>query len=115
MKMEKLICECCGGTIDPVTMRCEYCGTAYRKEHEEVIRIETYRNPVQTITVAHPITDDMMRELGPRTCGEIALNHMANELSKALMPFVRVDTDFDSQHCVHQVRGTIKVIVPKND
>lgn len=28
--MEKLICECCGGAINPISMQCEYCGTFYQ-------------------------------------------------------------------------------------
>lgn len=28
--MEKYICECCGGSINPETMKCEFCGTYYK-------------------------------------------------------------------------------------
>lgn len=35
--MQALRCEYCGGHIDPVTYKCQYCGTQYLKPKDEYI------------------------------------------------------------------------------
>ena len=39
--MTPLICKCCNGHIDPVTMVCRYCDTAYVSETRDMPRIIT--------------------------------------------------------------------------
>jgi hypothetical protein len=111
--MKKLICECCGGIIDPVKMVCEYCGTHYQRDvNDQVIRIETFQNPVITLTANRIIDRDVLYTLGPKKASELVLESMAKELANSLIPFMRVDSDFDPLYCEHKVRSTIKVIQP---
>ena len=46
--MEPLICKCCGGKIDPVTMKCIYCDTAYVDDYEQIRRIKQENNSIKT-------------------------------------------------------------------
>ena len=46
--MTPLICKCCGGKIDPVTMKCIYCDTAYVDEYEQILRIKQENNSIKT-------------------------------------------------------------------
>ena len=46
--MKPLICQCCGGQIDPVTMKCRYCDTVYVDEYEQIRRIKQENNSIKT-------------------------------------------------------------------
>lgn len=46
--MKPLICQCCGGQIDAVTMKCRYCDTVYVDEYEQIRRIKQENNSIKT-------------------------------------------------------------------
>lgn len=109
--MKKYICECCGGEIDRVKMKCRYCGTQYGEEFDRSIRIETFRNPVKTFSACVEVPDEMMRD---KDGAERALNVLAKELAKAIPQVMEVRTEYNPERHTSQLRGTIKVIQPVN-
>lgn len=93
--MNNYICECCNGHIDPRTMTCEYCGTQYKREHDDsVIRIETYKNPIQVLKASASITDRMLRE-EPQKASEYAIRAMASKFAEIIAPYMVVQTSYD--------------------
>ena len=111
--MKKLICECCGGTINRATMTCEYCGTKYKEEHDEVIRIETFMNPVRTLQAQREIPDFELQYIGPKEMSEACLKSMAAELAECMIPYMRVQQEYDFTRCTHRVRAQVRVVQPK--
>ena len=111
----KYVCECCGGHINRATMRCEYCDTAYRELNDGVIRIETFRNPVDTYQTSIRISDTDLHAIqsshGDYT--KIILENMARELTLQLIPNMEVEMvrDMDSYH-TSTIYGRVKVIRP---
>ena len=71
--MDKYICSCCGGKINRITMTCEYCGTQYEEKHDNLIRIETFRNPVETLGCDIPIPTELFMELGAKKASEVVM------------------------------------------
>lgn len=59
-------CDCCGAPINPATMKCEYCGTQYQHRGGNIVRIETFRNPVHTLAVENRISMFDVKALGVR-------------------------------------------------
>ncbi len=113
--MEKYVCDCCGGTINPRTMTCEYCGTKYKRDDDwaKPIKIETYRNPVNTYTACvkidrHDVQND------PTTTSRIAVEELAHELAKSIAPNMVVETQRDIYSGGYLVYGTVRVVKPIN-
>ena len=114
--MEKYLCECCGGHINPRTMTCEYCGTQYKRQWDDplnVVRIETYRNPVKTFTATMAIDSEKLDWMGAKDASIIALNHLRAELSKALYETMVVESEHDIARHQEIIRGTVKIVVPE--
>lgn len=121
--MEKYVCDCCGGSIDPSTLTCEYCGTKYKRDKSEYnsalyqpIRIETYHNPVNTYTACVDIDDYDIFRYGPEYASKRAVEVLSNELAKSIALNMTIDED----PCLtigpfrHRIYGTIKMIKPVN-
>lgn len=111
--MDKYICECCGGKINPHTMTCEYCGTQYKKEDEKVFRIETFQVPVQTFKCAYDIPNEFIIR-DPKSASLAVLNHLANELAEVIAPYCEYQIEDDPFRCQKRVRAQIKIIEPIN-
>ena len=110
---DKYICQCCGGRINRRNMTCEYCGTQYKEEYNDVIRVETFRNPVERLEAHVVFTRDALEAYG-NDVGEIARNEIARKLSNALTGLIRYDCEFNPASREYHVRGMAKVVIPKD-
>lgn len=111
--MKEYICTHCGGHILPHSMKCEYCGTRYKVEEGEILRIETFQNPVETFTAVEAIPEEMLYTLGAEKAGEMALHHLSQKLAKCIVPMMQIETRRDYQHFLQEVRATIKIVRPE--
>lgn len=111
--MNKYICECCGGHIEPITMKCEYCGTQYKKENEQVFRIETFRGRVQTFESAFSISNEELVRY-PKEVSEIALRHVADQLAQVIAPYCEFRVEDNPMICSKRICARIKVVEPMN-
>ena len=111
--MNKYICECCGWHIDSRTMTCEYCGTKFKRDNDDVIRIETFRNPVKTFTACVDISDDDLASYDGKTIAQWAINSLVSKLSESLYDNMIVEDVHDIAYLKHRIRGTIKLVEPK--
>lgn len=109
--MDKYICECCGGQIDPSTMTCRYCGTQYKRDDDRIIRIDTFTNPVHTFKACVAVPNEMMREDFGR---ELAINSLVSELSNVIPSHMLVASEYDYEHHITRLSGTIKIVHPVN-
>ncbi len=116
--MEKLVCECCGGIINRSTMTCEFCGTQYKRSEYEnsPIRIETYHNPVQTLSYNMDITDMIEHGLSSEDIAEITMKTMCNKLSEQIIPYIKIKQEevFSDNYPFRRimVHGDLKLIQP---
>lgn len=116
--MEKYVCDCCGGTINPLTMTCEYCGTKYKRDDDwaKPIRIETHHNPVCTYTAGVDISAYDVRTNDPETISQLAVKELARELSKCIAPNMVIEMVIESQRDIryggYNIYGTVKVVTP---
>ena len=113
--MEKYVCECCGGTIDPTTMKCEYCGTLYKREQDTFgtrLRIESYTNPVETYTASIFVSDKELALIGAKRSSELALHSLVNKLAESIAPNLVVHSTYNHEFMGYDVRGTVKLVHP---
>lgn len=114
--MQKMICECCGGAINPHTLKCEYCGTQYKRdEYENVCRIETYTNPVETLRVRQNISSEVARDIPLDDISRICLGEMAHQLAEIMYPYIKIRHEYDYKYDEHRITGEIKIVRPVND
>ena len=106
------ICTHCGGHVSPHSMRCEYCGTQYKSRDDQIIRIETFHNPVETFTAAEEIPMEMINQLGAEKAGEIAIKQLSHKFAECIAPMMKIETEHNPYMYSQRVRATIKVIRP---
>lgn len=111
--MEKYICDCCGGQINRATMKCEYCGTAYRDTFEDrLVRIETYdRCPVKTIRAAFSISREHFEESPEHMMGYVA-REMAAKITEEILPRCQFQADYDPVWNRFRIYSQCKVVEP---
>ena len=108
---DAMICKCCGGKINTYNMRCEYCGTSY-DHNVPTYRIETYQAPVDHFSACFAMDMDTIMKLGAERASKICLEHLANELSKAIMNDIKMTSEYRPVTDQRIVRGDIKLIRP---
>lgn len=120
--MEKLKCECCGGTLNKTfdandIYVCEYCGTKYKIESRNnsfiPIKIETFHNPVQTLSCKTIISDDAVKYLGNEKCSEITMREITSKLAESLAPFLQLNTEYDPCCMQHVITARVRLVEEK--
>ena len=111
--MDKYVCSCCGGKINRATMTCEYCGTRYKEEYGNVIRFETFQNPVRTLASKVSLDRRMLMD-SPQEYAEYAIKSLAREFAECIVPFMDVEYSYDPFYCIGTLAARIKVVEPIN-
>ena len=111
--MNKYKCSCCGANINKITMICEYCGTQYKEESGNVIKIETFTNPVRTLA-SKMVIDNFALTMNPVEYSEYAIKKLAVKFAECLVPFMNIQSSIDpcTDHVILDAK--IKVIDPIN-
>lgn len=111
--MKALICECCGGRIDRVTMLCQMCGTAYKlDEYEHPIRIIEYSTKVETLACKVTIPRYLVEGMGKNEAMEMTLKKMAHNMAEKIMPLIEFSHEYDPLHQDFITYGVLRVANP---
>jgi len=111
--MKAFKCECCGGDINRATMKCEYCGTQYKEDYDNgVIRIETFRNPIDHYTAVVTFCDEHIHNIGPEKISEIAVKELSHKLADCIAQNMVVTHRHEPWNRTHYIKGDIKVVRP---
>ena len=110
--MDKYICECCGGKVNRATMTCEYCGTQYKEEDNNLIRFETYRNPIQKLVVSASYPEEAFKE-NPKEMAEYAIRNMSYKFAECIAPYMVMATEYEPEYHKRRIYGQIRIVVPK--
>lgn len=115
--MKKFKCECCGAPLrlsitNGEEWICEYCGTKYKQEHEDLppFRIETFQNPVQTLNFKSCIPDQLVKHMGYEEVLKNSTRKICHEIAENLMPFLRLETEYDPCTMSYIVTGRLRVV-----
>ena len=110
--MDKYICDCCGGQINRATMKCEYCGTAY-KDDVSPIRFETYSNPVKPIRVAFSIDrESISDERYAEDTMRYVAREMTHKIAEEILPYCIFETDYDPRYQRIRLFSQCKIVMP---
>ena len=111
--MDKYKCSCCGGKINRVTMTCEYCGTQYKEEYGNLIRIETFTNPVRTLA-SQMALDNFALKMNPKEYSEYVIKRLATNFAECPVPFMDIHSSIDSNRGQMILDARVKVVEPIN-
>ena len=105
--MKPLKCECCGAPLKPSmfdyeTYICEYCGSRYeRKNGDQVIRIETFQNPVRTFAAKTMISNEAIMAMGEEKAAEYSIRELTHNLAESLTPYLTVEKEYNPMDMKH--------------
>ena len=111
--MKKYVCECCGGQINPVTLKCEYCGTQYKDDFDNIIRVETYMNPVDTYRSQVIVPRNIVQQMGDKMASEYVIGKLTRELSDVIAKNMVITARNSMETDAQVFSGTIKIIRPE--
>ena len=111
-ELKPLTCPNCGGRIDAARMRCEYCGTRFKREEGSAFRIEVARPGVKTLQVNARIPDHYIMDIGDDAIRSIVRDQMSHQLAEALVPMLDLSVGHDLHLNEAIVRGRIRVLEP---
>lgn len=111
-ELKPLTCPNCGGRINAARMRCEYCGTQFKREEGPVLRIETARPGVRTLEANVRIPEYYIRDFNGEEVGNIVRDQISRKLAEALVPMLDVKTGHDLERMEAVMYGRIRVLEP---
>lgn len=111
-ELKPLTCPNCGGRINAARMRCECCGTQFKREEGPVIRIEAVRPGVRTLNANARIPEHYIMDLGDDAIRSIVRDQMSHQLAEALVPMLDLKVGHDLERMEGIVRGRIRVLEP---
>lgn len=107
--MKSLICDRCGGTINPKTDRCEYCGTYHFREVPiGYINI----SPKVEVLNAEIRVDNAMVFMYKEHFGELATNEITRKIAEGIAKYIEYTVQEDPHRDQQVVRGRIRVLPP---
>ena len=110
--MEQLKCPNCGGNVDRVRMTCPYCGTQFKKDEPDVLRIATY-TPGTEVLKSYIVLDEMVfNQLGRENASEMIVREMSRKIADALIPFMEVEVQHDLRRLEAHVCSRVRVLRP---
>jgi len=108
-------CPYCGGHVDPVSLKCSYCGTRYYKNNnsDNLIRIETYQNPIRTYGASIELNKHEYDIMGKEDASKMAIDMLSHKLADALAENMELDTEFDPSRMCQKISARVRIIEPK--
>lgn len=109
--IKALRCECCGGTINPATMVCEYCDTHYMTDGTIVCQVEHVNRPtvqLQSDMVMSFSSVHQLQEVG-MDARELAKRKMIDELASTLDQYVTIYEDFNPRAMAYKYHAVLRV------
>lgn len=110
----ELTCKNCGGSLDPVTLKCEYCGTRYAKKEERGVThyIQTCPAKVQTVAAQVCVSEIMLHRAPADEVSEFTMRELTHYLAEALAPYMKIETTKDLCNMTQIIRGSVRVVEP---
>lgn len=113
--MEPLVCKQCGGAINPVKMRCEYCGTYYKRSDDltKPLQIIYHQGPRADVLQAGAYIDScLVSHINQEDIGRILHSEITRKMAEALEPYMEYTVQEDPVHLKYVVRGRVRVLPP---
>ena len=117
-ELKPLICKRCGGALDPVTLKCSYCGT-YHKWDETcengIIRpnvIVKHSGGIDVLKKKIAITNEALISMPEGVLAEYATKQIRQSIFESLGSHIEIysESDFPTNQTI--VTGILRVVKP---
>lgn len=110
--LKPLVCPNCGGKINRQRMKCEYCGTEFKRDEGPQMIIETVHRGVQTAGVSVIVPEYHLHRFDEEEIRHIVGDELTCKLAEALVPLLDLEVSRDALSQDLVVRGRIRVLEP---
>lgn len=111
LDLKPYVCKCCGGRINVVKMKCEYCDTEYENKSLKRITIQTVNASTTVIRAEVAIPKDVML-YNPEGARDYTLRELRNQIADGLLGFMKIATSENYIDHTEIIRGEVRVIDP---
>ena len=116
-ELRALICQRCGGALNPRTLRCEYCGTYHEQVGNDVgiMRVQIERPGVRVIRYKLEVDDHLIMpgRFDDREVGEYIRRGLVGKLAELLPDVMETYSEYDPVYMKHNVMGQIRALEPE--
>ena len=115
-ELKPLICKRCGGALDPVTLKCSYCGTYHKIDSDDgLVRQVRYivdRPGVEVLGVQQAFNRWELANMPKEAIAEITHRSLCGKLAEALYPYMEFEMSDDYRTDSAIIRGRLRVVKP---
>ena len=107
-----LTCQCCGAPINRRTMRCDYCGTQYQREENNIVLNYVVEHPNTHKIMAKVVVPDEIIACHPESATEYSLRKMREQIADSLLSYMKISIEMDYMNRCQIIHGEIRVVDP---
>ena len=108
-------CQNCGAPINRRTMKCEYCGTEYKREHDGVpVCFALERPGVHRIRAAVRVDEGLIHS-SPEKARDFAMNKLRQGIADGLLEYMKICTEKDYCSFSQIIHAEVRVVDPSFD
>ncbi|MBR4590433.1 MAG: hypothetical protein IKO36_07240 [Bacteroidaceae bacterium] len=116
-ELRALICQKCGASLNPRTLRCEYCGTYHERVGSDVgiMRVQIERPGVRVIRSKLEVDNYLIMSgrLSDEEVGAYIRKGLVGKLAESLPDVMETHSEYDPVYMKHSVVGQIRVLEPE--
>ncbi len=94
-------------------MICEYCGSRFEREGENVIKIEAYQNPIRTVQSKMVVNNEIIAETDGEMLGRYVTESLAHNLAKEVEKYMEVQVEADPVMGRAVAHARVRFVDPK--
>lgn len=112
--MEQLKCPNCGGNINRSRMICEYCGTQFKEDKDNILHFVRCEHRIDVLgsRISIPASFFHNYEFNSKEAAEYVTNYFASEFAKSMRPYLDMNTSFDMDELAYVVNAQVRVVRP---
>lgn len=116
-ELRALVCQKCGASLNPRTLRCEYCGTYHERVGNDIgiMRVQIERPGVRVIRSKLEVDGYLIASgrFDDREVGEYIRRGLVGKLAESLPDIMETYSEYDPVYMKHNVMGQIRVLEPE--
>lgn len=116
-ELRALICQKCGASLNPRTLRCEYCGTYHERIGDGIgVMLTQIERPEVRVLRCKLAVDNylaMSGQVSDEQIGAYIRNGLIGRISEKLPEFMEIYSENDIINNRQMITGQIRVLEPK--
>lgn len=95
-----------------VKLQCENCGTQYKFENEQIIRVEKFQNPVKIYTSGMEVSKEML-SYDIEHSSEYCVKQLSHNLADAIASNMELTNEYNPLRNTYKMTARVRIVEPK--